>query len=199
MGNCYWGKFIKKGNNMFRLDTRIYLMEVDKPSDNDICIGALAGKNPGSAIPYDESTENIQPIKLDGDNLLPTVKSIFSKSYKNANKTILPNYYIQILNTMYLCDKDLSSAINKISNCTEKLICETEKKSFPFIWYVWGNSDKNLNEFKKRFFNIKVNNHFYYNTNEKKIINNAPSLTDPARHTQGLSHDLVIPFISEIL
>jgi hypothetical protein len=100
---------------------------------------------------------------------------------------------------MYICDKDLSSAIEKNSKYTERLICETEEKSFPFLWYVWGNSNKNLDKFKERFGNIKANNHFYFNTKEKMMMDNSPTSNDPARHTQGLSHDLVVTFISKIL
>ena len=199
MSNYYWARFEEVDSNMFRLDTRIYLKSVDKPSDKDICIGALAGKNPGSAIPKIKNNADIQPIDLHGDKLLPTVRSIFLKAYKHANKTVKANSYIQMLNIMYICDKDLSSAINKFSACKTKLICDTEKKSFDFLWYVWGNSDDNLNEFKKRFSNINVEKHFYFNTKENKIIDHSPTSNDPARHTQGLSHDLVVPFISQIL
>lgn len=199
MSNYYWAKFVKIDSNMFRLDTRIYLEGVNKPLDNDKCIGAVVGKNPGSAIPNGKITDDIQPIDLDGDNLLPTVRSIFLKAYENTNKTVEANSYIQMLNLMYICDKDLSSAIKKNLNYEEPVVCEAEKKSVPFLWYVWGNSNKNLNEFKKRFGNIKADKHFYFNTKEKKMVDHSPASTDPARHTQGLPHDSVVPFISKIL
>lgn len=195
----YWAKFVQVKSDIFRLDTRIYLKAIKKPSDDDICIGAVCGKNPGSAIPDGNITGNLQIIDLDGDNLLPTVRSIFLKAYTDANKSVKVNSYIQVLNLMYICDKDLSNAIKKISNYKKPEICKTEEKIFPFLWYVWGNSDAKLNEFKQRFSNIKTDKQFYFHTKNEEIIDKFPELNNPARHTQGLSHDLVVPFISKIL
>ncbi|OOP73200.1 hypothetical protein [Clostridium beijerinckii] len=195
----YWAKFKEIKGNTFRYDTRIYLKKINKPSDEDICIGAVVGKNPGSAIPAENITDNLQSINLDGDQLLPNVKSIFTKAYKVANKTIGTNTYIQVLNLMYICDKDLISAISKISEYDKIVNCEKEQKNYPFVWYVWGNSDKNLNKFKSRFSEIKADKHFYLHTKDKRIFVNIPSIDDPARHTQGLPHDLVVPFISTLV
>lgn len=174
-------------------------MEISKPSDDDICIGAVVGKNPGSAISAENINGSLQSIDLNGDQLLPNVKSILTKAYESVNKSIGTNEYIQVLNLMYICDKDLSNAISRISQYDKLSYCETEQKSYPFIWYVWGNSDKNLNEFKKRFSGINANNHFYIHTQTKKICANVPGISEPARHTQGLPHDLVVPFISKLV
>lgn len=195
----YWAKFKKVNNDTFRFDTRIYLNEISRPSDDDICIGAVVGKNPGSAISEENINGSLQCIHLNGDQLLPNVKSILTKAYESANKTIGTNLYVQVLNLMYICDKDLSSAIKKITKHDELLCCETEQKAYPFIWYVWGNSDKNLNEFKKRFSGINADSHFYLHTQSKKIYTDVPGISDPARHTQGLSHNLVVPFISKLV
>lgn len=46
----YWAKFKKVDDDTFRFDTRIYLIKISEPSDDYICIGAVVGKNPGSAI-----------------------------------------------------------------------------------------------------------------------------------------------------
>lgn len=76
--------------------TRVYLIEINKPSDNDKCLGAIVGKNPGSARGA-ISNELIQ-IDLQGDKLLPTVRNIFENAYKKCAKEILENSYIQVLN-----------------------------------------------------------------------------------------------------
>lgn len=196
---CYWARFITKGQDTFRLDTRIYLNEIKKISVEDVCIGAVVGKNPGSAIPIGKITGDFQTIDLKGDNLLPNVKKIFLKAYTYAKKPVKQNSYIQVLNLMYICDKDLNSAIKKIKEYEDPMHCETEGKSFPFLWYLWGNEKKGLNIYKKRFNNLKVNKHFYYHTKEEKIVDTAPGIKEPARHTQGLQHDLVVPFISTII
>lgn len=47
--SCYWAKFEKLGNSIFRYDTIIYLNQVNSPGNNDKCIGAIVGKKPGSA------------------------------------------------------------------------------------------------------------------------------------------------------
>ncbi len=70
MANYYWAKFENIGNNIHRYDTRVYLIEINKPSDNDKCLGAIVGKNPGSARGA-ISNELVQ-IDLQGDKLLPT-------------------------------------------------------------------------------------------------------------------------------
>ena len=43
----YWAKFENIENNIHRFDTRVYLKQIQKPSNNDICLGAIVGKNPG--------------------------------------------------------------------------------------------------------------------------------------------------------
>lgn len=96
MANYYWAKFENIGNNIHRYDTRVYLIEINKPSDNDKCLGAIVGKNPGSARGA-ISNELIQ-IDLQGDKLLPTVRNIFENAYKKCAKEILENSYIQVLN-----------------------------------------------------------------------------------------------------
>lgn len=197
--NYYWARFNKMKNNIFRLDTRAYLDLVEIPSDNDLCIGGIVGKNPGSAIHlcYDENA--LQKIDLNGDKLLPNVRSIFLKAYKYSNKPIHNNSYIQILNLIYICNKNLSEAIKKIRDYPEIITCDTEKKYFPFLWYVWGGDNKELNIYKQRFCDLNVGIHFYINTGTKEVINEPSTFKDAARHIQGLSHKLVVPYISSII
>ena len=66
------------------LDTRVYLKQIQKPSNNDICLGAIVGKNPGSARGA-ISNELVQ-IDLQGDKLLPTVSTFLKMHIKNVLK-----------------------------------------------------------------------------------------------------------------
>ena len=197
--NNYWAKFERRNNNIFRFDTRVYLNLLGKQTDKDICIGAVVGKNPGSALPSLSDCTSLQEIELDGDKLLPNIRSILLKSYKRSKKLIQKNSYIQVLNLLYVCNKDLFQAIKTIAGYPNPIICDTEKKKFPFLWYLWGNDNKNLNSYKKRFYDLDAKTHFYLDTNTKGIISNYPAMNDSARHTQGLSHELVVPYISNIL
>lgn len=109
----FWAKFKMSGSNTFRFDTRIYLNEIEEPLKTDICIGAIVGKNPGSANPCDKTKSSLQEINLDGDKLLSSVRNIIRKSYQEA-KSKLPNQgYIQVLNLFYLCNPDLEKAIEE--------------------------------------------------------------------------------------
>jgi len=182
--NNYWAIFEKRKNNFFRFDTRVYLNLLGNPTDKDICIGAVVGKNPGSALPSLYNCPTLQEIELDGDQLLPNIRSIFLKAYKRSNKLMQKNSYIQVLNLLYICNKDLSQAIKTIADYPNQIICDTEEKHFPFLWYLWGNDNKNLNLYKNRFYDLVANIHFYLDTNTKVIIPNYPALNDSARHTQ---------------
>ncbi|MCZ2845234.1 MAG: hypothetical protein O2U61_01850 [Candidatus Bathyarchaeota archaeon] len=197
--SVYWAKFELKNNHLYRFDTRIYLKPILYPSDKDICTGAVVGKNPGSAKPYDNNSSSIQKIQLENDQLLPNIKSILVKAYQRAKKPIPRNSYVQILNLFYICDRNLDQALKKIDSHPNPIICGTEEKNFPFLWYVWGGDNKKLNFYKSRILNIKSDKYFYLDTNTKKVITVAPRLSDSARHTQGMQHDLIIPFISTIL
>lgn len=195
----YWARFEQRNNNTFRFDTRVYLNLRENPSDDDQCIGAIVGKNPGSAKPSSYNNCGLQKVNLDGDKFLPRIKNILKKSYKQSNKQIPKNGYIQVLNLMYVCDKNLDNAITKIENYQTQIICETEEKYFPFIWYAWGKNKKKLNIFKERFENIKASEHFYFNKNTEQIINKIPNSTDFAKHPQGMSSILVLHYIANII
>lgn len=195
----YWGKFELRNKDLFRLDTRIYLKPILKPSSNDLCIGAVVGKNPGSAKPSDHNSTSLQKIELDKDKLLSNIRSILIKAYQMAKEPIPENSYVQMLNLLYVCDIKPEQAIKKVEKHNHLIICDTEEHTFPFLWYVWGSSNKKLNFYKPRIFNIKSDMHFYLNTNTNEVINTPPQIDDAARHTQGLKHDLIVPFISKIL
>lgn len=130
---------------------------------------------------------------------MPNIKSILDKGYQRAKKPNPKNSYVQMLNLFYICDRNLNQAIKKIGVHPNPIICGTEAKNFPFLWYVWGGDNKKLNFYKSRILNIKSDKHFYLDTNTNKVISVAPRLSDSARHTQGMKHNLIVPFISTIL
>ncbi len=197
--SCYWARFEKIENDIFRYDTRIYLKPIDSPGEDDMCLGAIVGKNPGSAIANSLDETALQRIKLDGDKLLPNIKNIFLKAYEKSDISVNENAYIQVLNLMYICDKDLSQAIKKIKVHKKPAVCLSEDKHFPFIWYLWGNEDKDLNPYKGRFLETKLDNCFFLNTKTEEIVGRIPTKKEAARHPQGMRHDLVVPYISELL
>ena len=197
--SCYWARFEKKEVGIFRFDTRVYLNSVEIPSANDQCIGAVVGKNPGSAVPACYDNNDLQEIVLDSDQLLPNIRSILIKAFKYSEKKSHKNSYMQVLNLFYVCDNNLIQAIRKIETCQNRIICDAEDKYFPFIWYVWGGDNKDLNIYKERFAKINSNSHFYLNTKTKEVIEYAPGFRDSARHTQGLKHDLIVPHISKVI
>lgn len=195
----YWAKFVIKNNHLFRFDTRIYLKSVLSPTEKDCCIGAVVGKNPGSAQPFDKHSSAIQKIQLNNDQLLPNIKSIFVRAYERGEKMIPKNAYVQVLNLFYLCDRNFDQAIHKLESHPNHAICGTEEKHFPFLWYVWGGQKRKLNLYKSRILNIKSDKHFFLDTHTEKVVSVAPRYSDAARHTQGMRHDLIVPFISTIL
>jgi hypothetical protein len=76
-----------------------------------------------------------------------------------ANKALPKNSYIQVLNLFYICDKELSVALNKIEKYPQ-IVCDKERKPFPFLWYVWGTENKGLNVYKPRLYNVTAENIF---------------------------------------
>ena len=196
--NLYWAEFKSVGDETFRLDTRIYLSETNEPSKGDVCVGAIVGKNPGSARAT-TSRGTLQPINLNRDNLLPTVRNIVLKSYNNSRQNSPMSGYIQILNLFYLCNPDLKTAILAMQNCKGPRKCATESNKFPWVWYVWGGENTSLNQFKSRVSNLNSENHFFYDQRRQQVINRRPSESDFARHTQGLKHAFVVPYLTEII
>ncbi|WP_127023552.1 hypothetical protein [Flagellimonas beolgyonensis] len=190
----YWAKFKNIDNQLYRFDTRIYLQNVDEVLESDICIGAIVGKNPGSAIPIDMNKERFSEITLNNDKLLPTIRNLLLKSCNQTTGRI----YIQVLNLFYLCNPDLNEAIKNLENNMNPETCYSEKNKFPWIWFVWGGHHEKLSIHKSRFKTVKSNRFFYLNNKTKKIEEGFPSDWVCARHTQGLKHDLVLPYLKSL-
>lgn len=195
----YWARFEKIDQHLFRFDTRIYLEPIENPGLNDECLGAIVGKNPGSAIPANETVRELQPINLNGDRLLPTVRNIVKKAYEEVEINLPERGYIQVLNLFYLCNQNLGQAIAAMDNFGEPPCCETEQNHFPWVWYAWGEPDQDLNDYKGRFAEMDTEAQFYYDPHQKKIIETWPGFAGFARHTQGLKHACVIPYISGLI
>ena len=101
----YWANFKEIDGNLFRFDTRIYLNNITEPQVGDKCIGAVVGKNPGSAISRESTViDALVEIELAGDKLLPNVRSIILKSFPEIKRS----QYVQVLNLFYLCEKNIS-------------------------------------------------------------------------------------------
>jgi hypothetical protein len=194
----FWAKFLSIDGETFRIDTRIYLKEINSPKKDDPCIGAIVGKNPGSAKPSASSGE-LQPIELDGDKLLPTVRNIITKAYLATQVPLPERGYVQVLNLFYLCNKSLSEAIASIGKVAEPPYCKSEFGAFPWVWYVWGNESADLNPYKERFSQINAIHHFYFDNRAKEIKDRLPNCHEFAKHTQGLKHECVIPHIAQII
>ena len=47
--NNFWARFEEIDGSIYRWDTRIYIKPVNDTQGSDICLGAIVGKNPGSA------------------------------------------------------------------------------------------------------------------------------------------------------
>ena len=194
----FWAEFKKLGNNIFRFDTRIYLDPIDEIKDSDNCIGAIVGRNPGSAK-AGIIGKGMQPIAPDGDKLLPIVRNIVCQAFDMAEIKIPQRGYIQVLNLFYLCGPDLKEAISDLEQNEYARNCLTEQKEFPWIWYVWGGESKSLNPYKARSLKLKSNQHFYLNQRIGKVMSEIPTNSSFAKHAQGLKRDLVIPYLSDIL
>lgn len=205
----YWARFEEippRSGNWFRFDTRIYLDDMTNPKDNDMCIGAVVGKNPGAALPSNSNILVLQPIALGKDKLLPTVRNRVLDAYKALNAPLPDRAYIQVLNLFYLCDPNLDAAIKAADNF-QKMHGDlppdpAEEKGFPWIWFVWGGDDKFLNPFKDRFRRGNPKPVFLGKTSmpgQYQGVYDFPPDDVLARHTQGVSSTQIVDAISEVM
>jgi len=166
-----------------RFDTRIYLGSYN-PSKDSICVGAMVGKNPGSAMPT--RTGELAPLELRGDKMLPTVGNRFTEAYALANKQVPPNAFVRIWNLFYVCGKDMDRAAKVASQMAHPPICESEKGTVPFVWFGWGGNNAMLNPFKQRFVERRYSPAFFYDHTCGKVITRTPEQSEFAKHTQGM-------------
>jgi len=181
---------------MYRFDTRIYLNCYD-PAKNSYCVGSIVAKNPGSTIP--KALNELAPLELNNDKMLPFVKNRFIDGYRLAEKQIPSNSYIRVWNLFYICDPDLNSACRKASTINKLPICNTENARVPIIWYGWGNSDPRLNLFKERFITKSWPKQFFYDQHSSCINTHPPTIDSFAKHTQGMHSKPVNEHLANIL
>ena len=192
----FYARFEIIENNLYRFDTRIYFNN-HSPERGDECIGAIIGKNPGSAKP----SEIGKLAKLDKgkDKMLPYVKNRFEEGYKLAGKEIPRNAYVQVWNLFYLCNPNLKNAIKSISNMGSQPLCETEKYIPGITWFAWGGDNKELNVFKKRFVRSSSSKCFFYDYSAEKIVVDMPTIKDSVKHPQGLTAAYVNNYLAKIV
>jgi hypothetical protein len=192
----YLARFEEVQGSLFRFDTRIYVNGYDSGLDSN-CVGAIVGKNPGSAGP--SSLNELMPLELNGDKMLPTVRNRFIDGYRLAGKHIRPNSFVRVWNLFYICDPDLNSACKKAASYQELPTCETEHGETPVVWYGWGGHDPRLNSFKERFLARSWPRQFFYDHRDICIKNHAPTLHSFAKHTQGMPSRAVNAHLAGIL
>jgi hypothetical protein len=180
---CFVARFELIDEHLFRFDTRIYLGSYNS-EDVSECVGAIIGKNPGSAKPNNLGT--LEALNLDGDKMLPFVKNRFCAAYKNIGKPPPSNGFVRVWNLFYLCNADLKGAKSALSPFEILPSCSTETEKPPLVWFGWGGNDQFLNPFKTRFINTGHNQPFFYNYKTKQIQQTVPSVLDTAKHTQGM-------------
>ena len=192
----YYARFETIEGHLFRFDTRIYLGDI-KPSNKDICIGAIIGKNPGSAQPLKLNV--LAPLQLGKDQMLKSVRNRFLSGFANSNKKTPEHAYIQVWNLFYLCNPNLTEACSTINKIANPPNCQTEENYKNISWFAWGGNNKKLNPFKERFLTRSHKNCFFYDKNTGKIIRRAPSIQDFAKHTQGMPSNPVINYLANVL
>jgi hypothetical protein len=196
----YWAEFCQKNGQNFRFDTRIYLQDVDEleggtPCDSDKCVGAVVGKNPGSAKPdpnYLKVTK-LKPIDLNGDKFLPTVRNRIFDAYKQKSKQPPPRSYVQVLNLFYLCNPTLQTGIQTLQGLPIPYPkCPKENQSYEWIWYAWGGFHNTLNQLKGQFLGT-TQRPIYVEGKTLTAISKVPHPTvDFARHPQGVRSKKII-------
>lgn len=207
---CFESRTIGDEKYLFRFDTRIYLQDVDECKDTDPIIGAVVGKNPGSARPVDSESNSLQPIKLGRDQMLPTVERVLQKAMLNSGFTIPHRAFVQVLNLFYICNQKLAKAKKLLRKLDYTVTCPAERRTFPWLWYAWGRPKEDFGSSYEtltgRFRHIRAERRFFLdqqpkstNSDKDKLLTRSPNAVDCAKHTQGMRVDLVIGHIRELL
>ena len=113
----------------FRFNTRIYLNGVPQDEEKSICVGAVAGLNPGSFE--------------DGGGLDPTMRAVanaFTRGFEKIGRKPPEGSFVRIYNLFYLCCSDSDQAAAAVEENPEILrtVDDAEAEGVPFIWLAWG-------------------------------------------------------------
>lgn len=185
----YWAVFERRGDDLFRFDTRIYGDTTDRPRRGDRPLGCVIGKNPGSALPLYWKTGVLLPIALGNDRFLPTVRSLVRKAHVAADLAWPSRHYVQVLNLFYLCNRDLRQAQHRLALLDEPPRCPAERRRLTWAWFVWGGPDARLDPLKERFRHRRWQASLFVDRAGDVVRDRAPLPSDLARHTQGMRHD----------
>lgn len=177
-------RFEKIDGHLFRFDTRVYL-ESYTPDTRSQCVGAIIGKNPGSAKP--RNVGRLEPLDLDGDKMLPFVGNRFRAAYEGLRKPVPENGFVRVWNLFYVCNASLAQAIRTYSALSTHPFCPTENERPPLVWFGWGGNYFALNPFKNRFLQREHTQPFFFNNRTKNVQATVPLVQEAARHTQGMS------------
>jgi len=191
----YFALFTNVDDHLFRLDTRIYLNDSDRPGLNDTCIAAVVAKNPGSAAPKNLGV--LARLQLGKDKMLPTVINHFIAAYKQAGKNIPQGAFVRVWNLFYLCCADLRDAIRRYGRVRTPLFCQSENSCPSLVWFVWGGSDPALDSMKLRFASLPAAYPCFYDWVDRVMKTGIPRPSDFAKHPQGLARSAVVPFLAE--
>jgi hypothetical protein len=192
----YFASFRMHERHQFRLDTRIYLRD-EEPGDDDHCVAAIIGKNPGSA--NGKEFGRLAPIALDGDNLLPYVRKRFQKAYERAGAGIPSGAYVRVWNLFYLCNKTLAAAVKAHAGIRRPLSCGSESAWPPIVWFAWGPPKPWSRRMAVRFLGQAIEYPFYYDMDSKKVVAAIPGPASRVKHTQGLPGEPVEIHLASIL
>jgi hypothetical protein len=194
---AFFAEFRMHEGHQSRFDTRIYLREFDEPGPSDICVAAIIGKNPGSANPM--RFNQLARLSLDGDKLLPYVRNRFVAGYALAGTPIPQGAFVRVWNLLYICDPKLSRAIKSFGTIQQPLICETERVIPRIVWFAWGPPNSKLRGFMSRFIERGIDNSFYFDITQQKVVSGKPLPTSKVKHTQGLPADPIEKYLARFV
>ncbi|MCI5895844.1 MAG: hypothetical protein SOT13_05765 [Candidatus Aphodousia sp.] len=125
---------LNRSPHYLRLNTRLWLTKPNL-SQKTHCLGAVIGLNPGSASPYAGQFGQT-------DSTMNFILASFREAFKNLNRTIPDNCYVQMLNTFYLKEHDSNLALQIRVEKSIGVIDPEEQSRFPFLWFAWGKAAK---------------------------------------------------------
>lgn len=192
----YFACFVKHEGHQFRLDTRIYLRD-EEPGEDDVCVAAIIGKNPGSA--NGKTFGRLAPISLDGDKLLPYVRYRFQNAYGRACVEIPSGAFVRVWNLFYLCNKTLVAAVKAHLGIRRPPACDTESELPPIVWFAWGPPETWHRRLPARFRELQIEHPFYYDMDSEQIVAAIPSTASRVKHTQGLPGDPIEIHLASLL
>lgn len=197
--SAYWAIFERRGDDLFRFDTRIYGEATDRPRHGDRPLGCVIGKNPGSALPRHWEPGVLLPIALGGDRFLPTVRAVVRKAHAAAGVTWPSGQYVQVLNLFYLCNRDLRQARERLAQLRDAPRCPAERRRLAWAWFLWGGPDTHLDPLKERFRRRPWQASLFVDGTGHVIRDRAPYPAEPARHTQGMRHDAPVAAFASLV